>query len=296
MNQENTNWQNLHQKFVEYGRNAKEWMRKCVLLLPEIEKYEIWKRKGFDNIYEYARQLAGMSRDQVTDALWILKKIEDKPALIQVVSEKGLNSIRPIISIVDKENENFWAQKARTMSHHTLRTYVKERNRLECRDVTTLQSANPQNPKVSITLDLDPEVADQLNKLKGSGDWNTLMKELLELKKEKLETEKPAPATDTSGHIPKKIHDYVLKRSHGKCEFPNCTNDYAHLHHTNRLASNKIHDPDQIVALCEAHHDLAHKGLIDNEDNKINTWKILKEPDYTNLNWYIDQQVAAHRR
>ncbi len=282
-------WQNLHQKFVEYGRNAKEWLRKCVLLLPEIEKYNIWKRKGFDSIYEYARQLAGMSRDQVTDALWILKKIEDKPALIQVVSEKGLNSIRPIISIVDEKSENFWADKARTMSNHTLRTYVKDCNRLERRDVTTPES-------VEITMDLDPEVANQLNKLKGSDDWNTLMKELLELRKENLETEKPAPAAGTSRHIPKKIHDYVLKRSRGKCEFPNCGHDYAHLHHTNRLASNKIHDPDQIVALCEPHHDLAHRGLIDNEDKETNTWRILKEPDYTNLNWYIDQQIAHHRR
>ncbi|KKQ69849.1 MAG: hypothetical protein UT33_C0021G0001, partial [Candidatus Peregrinibacteria bacterium GW2011_GWC2_39_14] len=34
----------LHQKFVFYGKNAREWMRKCTLLLPEIEKHEIWKK------------------------------------------------------------------------------------------------------------------------------------------------------------------------------------------------------------------------------------------------------------
>ncbi|KKQ70295.1 MAG: hypothetical protein US92_C0010G0027, partial [Candidatus Peregrinibacteria bacterium GW2011_GWA2_38_36] len=34
----------LHEKFVFYGKNAREWMRKCTLLLPEIEKHEIWKK------------------------------------------------------------------------------------------------------------------------------------------------------------------------------------------------------------------------------------------------------------
>ena len=31
----------LHQKFVRYGANAKEWTRKCALLLPEIERHRI---------------------------------------------------------------------------------------------------------------------------------------------------------------------------------------------------------------------------------------------------------------
>ena len=151
----------------------------------------------------------------------------------------------------------------------------------------------------TLTINLKPDVIAKLEKF-NKGDWNELMQKFIDLYEKNLEQElrqeKPAPAIDTSRHIPKKINDYVLKRSHGKCEFPNCTSDYAHLHHTNRLASNKIHDPDQIVALCESHHDLAHRGLIDNEEFKPTTWKIQKEPDYTNLNWYIDQQIATHRR
>ena len=48
----------LHQKFKQYGANAKEWTRKCILLLPDIEKYRIWEQKGFGSIYEYAAKLA----------------------------------------------------------------------------------------------------------------------------------------------------------------------------------------------------------------------------------------------
>src|SRR3989338_3776047 len=86
----------LHEQFVGYGQNAKLWMRKCELLLPEIEKMQIWRKKGFASIYEYAAKLAGMNRSKVDDALWILRKIEDKPALIKVASEKGINAVRPV--------------------------------------------------------------------------------------------------------------------------------------------------------------------------------------------------------
>lgn len=78
---------------MQYGASAKEWMRKCVLLLPEIEKHRIWENKNFGSIYEYAAKLAGMSRNAVDDALRILRKIEDKPALQKVVEIKGLNAV-----------------------------------------------------------------------------------------------------------------------------------------------------------------------------------------------------------
>ncbi|MEK7085756.1 MAG: hypothetical protein AAB953_01960, partial [Patescibacteria group bacterium] len=121
----------LHEKFSEYGRNAKEWTRKCVLLLPEIEKQQVWLKKGFGSIYEYAAKLAGMTRGQVEDALYILRKIEDKQALLKVVEEKGLNSIRPVVAIATEKDQNFWARKAMEMSHHTLATYVREFRKIE---------------------------------------------------------------------------------------------------------------------------------------------------------------------
>ena len=60
---------NLHEKFVLYGKNARKWTRKCALLLPEIARLRIWEKKGFENIYEYARILAGMSANAVNAAL-----------------------------------------------------------------------------------------------------------------------------------------------------------------------------------------------------------------------------------
>jgi len=116
----------LHNKFVQYGQNAKEWTRKCMLLLPKIEKYRIWQTKGFSSIYEYAAKLAGMSRHQVNEGLRILKKLENKPALKQIVAEKGIWAVKPASSIATKETAEFWAEKCRSMSVRSLECYVKE--------------------------------------------------------------------------------------------------------------------------------------------------------------------------
>ena len=68
----------VHNQFSDYGRNAKEWLRKCALLLSEIDRREIWKKRGCGSIYEYAAKVAGMSHHAVDEALWVLRKIEDK--------------------------------------------------------------------------------------------------------------------------------------------------------------------------------------------------------------------------
>lgn len=293
------NINDIHEKFSEYGRNAKEWQRKCILLLPQIAKHEVWRAKGFSCIYEYAAKLAGMSKGQVEDALYILGKIENKPALMAVVEVKGINAVRPVVAISTCEDEKFWAGKAREMSRHTLSTYVRDfRNSQQVRT-----GPKNENEIKIVSMQLSAKLAERLEKLKGDKNWEEVVEELviakeqeLENAKIKLEAAKPAAVRTNSKHIPAKISSYVRHRSRDNCEFPSCHKKAEHLHHTNRFSSDKIHDPDQIVALCEAHHDLAHRGLIDNESEQAKSWKIRKEPDHTNLNWFVDRQVLLYRR
>ena len=312
----NQSWNTIHQQFVQYGRNAKEWLRKCALLLPQIERQQIWRKKRFNSIYEYAAKLAGMSRNQVNDALWILKKIEDKPALIKVAEEKGLNAVRPILTLVTQENANFLADKSRNTSHHALRAYVKgikqgllipseigETNRLEFRDVTETQSANLRlPPQIAITLQLDPEIADQLQKIKGQSDWNQTIGELLKLRQEKFEEEKPktVEAKNSNGNrtprqIPAAIKHYVIAKTNGTCAFPRCTRPYKILHHADRFAMFHVHDPNHIFPLCEAHERLAHLGLIENENKAPQYWKIRIQPNYNDPKYEIDRVVEKYR-
>lgn len=295
----------LHGDFSEYGKNAKEWMRKCALLLPEIEKLKVWRRKGFHSIYEYAAKLANMSQYQVNEALRTARKTTDFPELRKIVEIKGINAVRPVLTIVNKETEHFWAEKVKNMSQHTLETYVRDYKKefvgLRAQSITSEEfnaTSKSSEDSKTLTINLKPEIIAKLEKY-NKDDWNKLMQKFIDLYekdlKQELARKKPEPVANTSNHIPKNMHDYVLKRSHGKCEFPNCNKTYDHLHHTNRYSTDKTHDPDQIVALCEAHHDLAHKGLI-NEREKISNWDIRLEPDYANLNRFVDEKVQFYRR
>jgi len=295
----------LHFQFVEYGRNAKEWLRKCALLLPEIDRQKIWQKKGFSSIFEYASKLAGMSRSSVEEALRVMKHIENMPALKKVIEEKGIQSVRPIAAIVTPATADFWAEKARIMNKNTLETYVREYRKEflpreaaqseKCTNSPTTNSSQPAETK-TLTMTLSSDVAAELEKLKGKSDWNDLMRELLQLRKEKLEAEKPQLVETPSRHIPTKVKKFAIEKTRGQCAYPGCTKPYKILHHTQRFALDPVHDPDHLIPLCEAHEHLAHHGLIANEDLAPEKWGIMLKPTWYDFKQVIDKKVQEHRK
>ncbi len=303
----------IHEQFVRYGRNARKWVRKCALLLPRIEAQQIWRKKGFGSIYEYCAKLAGMSRSSVDEALRVLKKIEDKPELLKIVAVHGLQRVRPIAAIATAETAAFWAEKAGEMSKNTLEMYVQEYRRSflprekiqgekrlvdEENQAAIFDGAARDDVPVQknqITMELDPEITQQLLKLKGGGDWNTLMKKILAERAEKLEQEKPAAVGAKSHHIPAAIENYALKKTNGQCAYPNCTKPHEILHHTQRLALEKVHDPDRLMPLCKAHERIAHLGLIDNEEEAAENWRLRKNHDPSNHKRQVDEIVRLYR-
>ncbi len=276
----------LHQQFSDYGRNAREWMRRCVLLLPEIERLKIWKKRRFSSIYEYAAKLAGMSHATVDEALRVLKKIEDKPALLKLVEERGFQRVRPVASIATLETESFWAEKARTMSKHALETYVKD-FRLEF-------LPGEENRSVKLQMELEPELAMKLEKLKGLGTWNELMKKLVD-GSQKMEPVMPEPVYTKSRHVPAVIKRYAEEQSGGLCAAPHCTRPATSFHHTQRWALEKVHDPARLQPVCTAHERLAHLGLIENEESAPEKWRLRKEPDRCDPKFYVDTLVSLYR-
>ena len=288
----------LHEKFVLYGANAREWTRKCALLLPEIERREIWKKRGFGSIYEYAAKLAGMSRDAVDGALWTLQKTENKPELRKAIEEKGITSVRLIANLATQETDKFWAEKVREMSSYTLAAYAKEFRKSKnhaCFETEILSIKQTQN----ISMELELGVAEQLQKLKGQSEWSNLMKKLLQAYQAQVEAEKPLPEEipekAKSRYIPAKIKSYALAKTNGACAFPSCYKPYEILHHTDGFALTHSHNPDKLVPLCRAHERLAHLGLIENENKPPSGWRMRLAPDKTNGKYFIDQKTMKYR-
>ncbi len=281
----NSTDQILHRQFSEYGLNAREWIRKCALLLPEIDRRQVWKKKGFFSIYEYAAKLAGMSRSSTEDALRIMKKVENYPALLSLIEKKGLNRVRPILGIVNEENQLFWAEKAQEMSKNTLETYVKN-YRLESRTSTALQ---PE--KSIVTFNVSPELAKKLEVFKKREDFEQLLDQFIDSLEEKAPQLTPAK----SRHIPAVLKREVTARSSGLCAYPSCNKPATSFHHTQRFALEKVHDPQRLQALCTAHERLAHLGLIENEEKAPTAWHIKEKADPFNFKAYVDGFVRLYR-
>lgn len=281
----------LYQLCKTYGYNARVWLRKFALLLPEVQYRQLHKRRGFASIHEFAAKLAGMSHGAVDDALRILERVNDKPALRAVAEEFGFQRVKPVVYIATRETQGFWAEKARMMSKHALEIYVKN---YRLKSIPGDKSESVKST-VTLTLELSPETVTELQKLKGSGDWEDLFKELLETRRNALEREKPDVVRTESRHIPLEIQRWVLAKTRGQCGYPGCTRPYYQLHHTQRWALDRVHDPDQIVPLCKTHNELAHRTLIDHEEGPPVEWQLRRDPDRTSPKYAIDQRVAECR-
>ncbi|MFH1284305.1 MAG: HNH endonuclease signature motif containing protein [Candidatus Peregrinibacteria bacterium] len=300
----------IYRDFECCGKNSKKWMNKCVLMLPKIEKMRIWEKKGFSSIYEFAAKLAGMNRDKVNEGLRILKRTESMPDIQKVIEKKGIWAVRPIVRVATPENQKFWAGKAETMSKNTLETYVRDiKNQGRPRTGNPIESGlskpsfSKKSSKITVSMKLDPEVLEILAKLKGTNDWNATMKSLLESHEKEtqreqraIEAEKPEKVKTFSRHVPIKIRKYVKARAGNRCEAPNCTKPGRHLHHTTPFALKKEHDPDKIRFLCEEHHDIAHCGLIRNEDGVPEGWSVIRLPDMFDFKSVINWRVAEFGR
>ncbi len=267
----------LHEKFVTFGANAKAWMKQCVLLLPDIEKHQIWQKKGFGSIYEYAAKLAGMSKNTLETYVREYKKQKGfafGTALDEPVERNSALDSRPGTEFQSKEESESSVKAAA--------------------DVEMTSAANVEI--VTISMNLDRETAETLHKLKGQGDWNTLMQELLTLREEKLKAEEPEPVVTTTRYIPARIKKYVLKKTNGQCAYPGCVKSYKILHHTQRFALRHMHDSKTLVPLCKSHEQLAHQGLIANEQKGPGNWRVREEADRDKMTYVIDRKVMQFRK
>lgn len=144
-------------------------------------------------------------------------------------------------------------------------------------------------------MSLDPEIAQKLLKLKGNGDWNALMKKLLAEREGKLEKEKPQPVATKSRYIPTAIKKHVIEKTNGQCVYPGCVKPYESFHHAQRFALEKIHDPERLTPLCEAHERIAHLGLIENEEAPPEKWRLRQTYDPTHYKRQVDELVWLYR-
>ena len=91
-------------------------------------------------------------------------------------------------------------------------------------------------------------------------------------------------------YIRKNIRSKALKESGHQCAYPGCNRPPDLIHHPSRFRKTRNHK--NIKPMCKLHHEFAHNGLIENETEVPNKWRLRIEGE---LN-FTDQLYRKYRR
>ncbi|MBI2638241.1 hypothetical protein HYW83_01485 [Candidatus Peregrinibacteria bacterium] len=248
----------LYSRCKHYGEISLKYRWKFAGLLPEVYRRRLYKKKGYESIFEFAAKLAGMSERQVYVVLNLGKKFETKPILKNMLEhgEVSINKLARIASVVTTDNEAFWATQAKLLPKTALETLVRDEKFLPGHHANS-KLTMPQEVNISA------EVKQKLLELQQKGiDINAMLLEFLEKReleiaqeKEKLSVE---AKTTESRYIPAATRKLLQKEYGEKCSITSCNKPSEEIHHNQRFSLAQTHDPKFLAPLCREHHIIAH--------------------------------------
>lgn len=279
----------LHHQFVELGRQRNRLTYQLLELLPEIFERKIYKKYGCVTIEEYSGKFAGLPKSVVQKRLRLEKHLVDKPALKALVGSQGVHKVALVANFATVSTDKLWADKVQNMSKAGLESLAKEM-RGHLAQQQKLSSFPCSAASERITLELTGELLFLFLKMKKRFGGNLSHSEALKKMLEKLQgvsesknvkirplnytqpSEVENKQQSESRYIPVPLRTMALASTSGKCSYPNCQHPYELFHHRERFANHKSHD--SIVPLCKNHHEFMHNGLIIDEKNAPENWKI----------------------
>lgn len=260
----------------EYGEKSRYWKNKFAGLLPEVYRRHLYRKKGFESIFEFAAKLAGMSHEQVRLVLNLEKKFDDKPTLksLLVNGQVSPNKLIRIASIATPDNQETLAQWTQTLSKNALDTLVRDHKIAQqdgLQQPLLGDESLPGHSKlqdvgeaVKIVEKLSPETQRQLLELIDKNiNIDEIISTALKNRDDEIAAEKHAAAEETAKkcstrHIPARIIRIINAEQGDKCAVPTCNNRAEEVHHELPFALTKNHDPYNLKKLCKAHHEIAH--------------------------------------
>ncbi len=275
----------LHKQFIQLGREKNKILYKLLQILPEIYQAQIYKKYS-ETIEGYAWRFAHIPKSLVQKTLRLEKHLENKPYLKEAVAQVGVNKVAMIATLATPETDEVFADKVKYMSKPAIQELSKElrsKDNLfgtaECRAVAT-----------TIKIELDADMTFLFLKLKNKygGNNQEVMKKILiavneekpqktPTNKQKVAVQKVSPgrvleAPTTNRYISKYIKTEALKKSNNHCSYAGCNKPPTVFHHPERFSKTKTHE--NIKPLCKIHHEFMHNGIVQNEIQEPQKWKI----------------------
>ena len=266
----------------QYGRNTLVWRQKFVALLPEVEKRKLYVKLGYGSTIEFAARLAGISKDQTLRVIQLEKKFKSTPELkkLLVSGEVSVNKLARVASVVNEENQDFWASKSQLLSQHALETLVRDTKVVRAHSQESNKTVHSiQQVPQSKQLQLSSKMHERLLALQNKGmNLEELMEEFLNQREKRIQEEKERLAQELREKVVKQIPNIqptgqtaprsryipvgvkkVLKQEYGdKCAHEYCTNKSTTIHHKRRFATDPSHNPLYLLPMCKQHHEITH--------------------------------------
>jgi len=264
----------LYEKCLIVGRNARRWKNEFVSLLPEVARRGLHKKHGFATIVEFAAKVGGVGRGTVEKIFQIEKYVADKPALQALIPKVGLAKVRTVATIATRENQAELAKKVLSMSKEALELFAHEQRAPEI--------SRPGAERITVSFSLDRATEFKLrkfrNKMGGAVEWNDVIKKLLNvaeyatnkvgpaLKKVRKVRTVSVPAnasivnatTNAPAKITRHVPASVRRELPEQCQYPGCRKPAEVIHHPHRFALRANHE--NLKPLCKGHHELVHSG------------------------------------
>lgn len=264
MNLSSLSDQELYSRARQFGQNALKWRQKFIGLLPEVNRRRLYEKKGFESIFVFAKKLGGLSEEHVRRVLNLEKRFEARPILhtMLVEGEASVNKLARVASVVTEETEEEWAKRVRVFSQNAIEAIIRDEKALN-KPKNELESVRTHSSQDGSGLKFSEELTQKLLDLQKKGfDINELLLGLLNQREEAITNEKKEVAkgmeSTSSRYIPVKVEEVVYKEYGNKCSIRTCQRSSETLHHTQRFALSRTHDPHYLAPLCRAHHEIAH--------------------------------------
>lgn len=312
----------LYHLCQEYGTNARIWKRRFAGLLPEVMRRELYRRKGFGSIYEFAFKIGSLSEAAVDKVLSLAVRLEDKPCLKRQLEtgEQGWSKLEKVSYMAEPDTDKEWAEKVEKMNTRALEAFIQEKRKVAFTEIPkglpfTHVSETENNCNLlqwgSMTFPVAPETEKRLRALKYKLEkekrvtltFNEVLQFLFQTKapQEPQMVIQVCPACAarkaaqaTSRPIPAATRRLIYAQTQGFCIFPGCKKPATSLHHTKRYRLSPGHDPKNIVPVCPSHERLLHSGMIENEEEEPRNWRLRKTAQ-SDAKALIDQKVKVFR-
>lgn len=156
------------------GNNAREWLRKFAVLLIEVSRRGLHRRRGYSSVYEFAAKMVGMNRRTVDKILRLQRVLLDKPVLRLLIGEVGWTKVSVVAGIATAETDGFWADKVKLLPKGALEVYVRGLKEQEKQKIDNIGGVNVDE-RVSVKSDKNSIVIG-----KSVGDGEGFKDELIE--------------------------------------------------------------------------------------------------------------------